>query len=237
MKAGCLTVLRHFPPDYQRHRLQSLHDQLTPLEKNLLETELISLVQLMPPKWPAVKKATALYCALARYLKYDHTACRNNNDRPYTEKQSFTYLGALFNGTAVCSGISQLYAVLCQCYGIYCQVVEGFGGSEEDLGCHAWVQIRLPNTKGILRSYHCDLTWDLHKNKSPHQLRYFLKSDDYFESHNHHWFHAIGEDFGWHKFDPCPEDYANIPNIPENVLNQIESQLRAFRMPQRYIMK
>lgn len=236
MKPGSLTILRNFPPDDQLHRLRELQQWLSPSEKKRLETGLIQLVHLIPREWSPAEKAAALYRALTEILQYDHlTASAVGEDS--REDQSYTYLGALFNGTAVCNGISQLYVILCRCCGIHCQVVEGFAGPEEDMGLHAWVQLRLPDSKGTLHSYHCDPTWDLLEFRGNHPFRYFLKSDDYFEYHRHHWFRYIGQNFGWHKFDECPHNCLNIPTIPEDRIRQIKDHLKTFRTPQPYILK
>lgn len=233
MKAGRLRILRCFPPDYQIRRLQMLHSRLTQQQHQMLEDGLIAVVRLIPDHWTLMEKATVLYRAVTEYLRYDHLAFQRIS---LNEEQSYCYLGALFNGTAVCSGIAQLYAILCMACGIPCKVVEGYAGIEDQDELHAWVQIRLPDVHGNWVSYHCDPTWDLLEGKPFQGFRFFLKSDDYFETHQHQWYYAIGADLGWHKFDRCPAD-AQIPAVSQADVRQVVEQLKRIRLDQPYILK
>ena len=235
MKPGWLETLRHFPPDYQTRRLQALYRRLTPSQQHLAETGLAGVVRQIPGSLTPAEKATILYRALAEYLRYDHAACGPARDP--TQEQSYTYLGAIFNGTAVCSGIAQLYAILCHACDIPCRVVEGYAGSSGREGLHSWVQILLPDRHGIPVSYHCDPTWDLLEGKPYRCFQYFLKSDLYFETHYHQWYREIGADFGWVKFYyPCPAD-APTPVISPEILRKVVEQLQAIRLEQPYILK
>lgn len=233
MKTGNLHILRRFPPDHQTHQRQLLHSRLTRQECRLLEEGLAGVVRLTCDHWTPAETATVLYRAVTEYLRYDHAAAENAFPQ---EKQSYTYLGALFNGTAVCSGIAQLYFILCQACGIQCQVVEGYAGTEGQEGLHAWVQVRLPDEQGNWVSYHCDPTWDLLEGKPFQGFRFFLKSDDYFESHQHQWYYAIGADLGWHKFDRCPAD-GRIPPVSRSAVVQVVEQLKKLRLDQPFLLK
>lgn len=233
MKPGRLLILQRFPPDYQSERLQHLYNRLTEQELQLTLTGLAEVIGQIPGNQTPAEKATILYRSLTEHLSYDHTARKSLADS--RQEQSYTYLGALFNGTAVCSGIAQLYAILCRSCGIHCQVVEGFAGPNGQEGLHAWVQIRLPDSHGDPVSYHCDPTWDLTRGKDRRDFRYFLKSDDYFESHYHQWYRDIGADLGWHKFDHCPAD-AQIPTVDPTTVAKVVAQLRKIRMEHPFVL-
>lgn len=237
MKAGCMSALRCFPPDYQTRCLRNLHNRLSHDERQALIAGISNVVRVIQKNWTPAEKATVLYHALTQYLRYDHIAGQlaKRGDDP-EEEQSFTYLGALFNGTAVCCGIAQLYAILCQSCGIPCRVVEGYAGSKDQEGLHSWVQICLPDSLGNPISYHCDPTWDLLESNPSRNFHYFLRSDAYFETHYHQWYFAIGADLGWHKFDRCPND-AQIPKVPQAAVRQVVAQLEKIRLDQPYVLK
>lgn len=199
---------------------------------------MMHLVQMIPIGYSPLYRATILYTVLAKYVAYDYTACEKFKRDPVgLEYQSATYAGAVFNGMAVCSGIAQLFAVLCRRSGIPSRVVEGYAGFEEDQSLHAWVQIDLLDRYDRPVSYHCDPTWDLSEADGIVQYRYFLKSDEYFREHYHAWYHSIGADLGWEKFRPCPEDCKWIPAAPESIVYQMGAYFRSLRLPRPYILK
>lgn len=101
------------------------------------------------------EKVRAIYRYICDNVTYDHV---HLGDRDY--RLQYTAYGALFNHTAVCSGVTELFAVMATAAGVEAHIK----GSED----HAWNFVRVGD-----RYYYLDATWDLGRPES--QWAYFLR--------------------------------------------------------------
>lgn len=238
MAHSALEVLRRFPPDHQKQELEWIRRNMDVRLYDHLDRGMAGLVRMIPATVSPLTKATVLYTVLTNAVQYDKETCRMVKEgSPVPERQSFTYVGAVLNGTAVCAGIAQLYALLCARCHIPSRVVVGYGGSEEEPGLHAWVQLRLPVRYGNPVGYNCDPTWDLKEWGGSHTYDYFLKSDRYFREHSHDWFLQIGAGLGWETFGPCPDCFPVVPWVPPELVEQMVEYLKRLRLQKQYVLK
>lgn len=237
MEPNALAVLRQFPPEHQKQELEWIRANMDPGLYSHLDLGLTELIRILPPTVSPMTKAAVLYTVLTNAVQYDQETCRKVKERiPVPERQSFTYVGAVLNGTAVCAGIAQLYALLCARCHIPSRVVIGYGGPEETAGLHAWVQLRLPDRYGNPVSYNCDPTWDLKQWETEDTYAYFLKSDRYFREHSHDWFLQIGAGMGWETFGPCPECFPTVPWVPPELVEQMVEHMKRLRLRKKYVL-
>lgn len=226
-------ILNRLPLDFQREHMRHTCRQMTPAHFDALMDMLIRFLRLIPPGCSGLEKATLLYHVVSQCLTYDFVSAR---EKAEDERQGYTYAGAVLNGTAVCNGISQLYAKLCQACGIPCNIVEGYANDPAKKSLHAWVQIQLPDETGALCTYHCDPTWDLQEFRCTGSFRYFLKSDAYMIAHGHCWDTDRGKAQGKPKFIPCPRDWDRIPSLPEESIALMCRFFKNMKQPERFIL-
>ena len=100
------------------------------------------------------------------------TYAEDEND-PY----AYTAYNALFNGTAVCQGVTQLlYRMFNDC-GIPCRIIAGLSRDISNMkeGHHVWLIVKLEG-----QYYYLDPTWDM--KFQGRSFYYFLKGTDDFDS-------------------------------------------------------
>jgi len=225
--------LNKVPLTFQEDHISRTYYQMDPETFDDLMDKLLWFVLLIPETCTPIQKATLLYTVLSRCLTYDYHVRRNPKTKKPLERQSYSYAGAVLNGTAVCNGISQLYAKLCQACGIRCNIVEGYGSDPKKQVLHAWVQIWLPDENGELLPAHCDLTWDLGNEGC---FQYFLKSDEYMMAHQHLWNPDRGKAEGMQKFYPCPKNWEDIPEVPEEAVELMCRVFKAMKLPETLVL-
>lgn len=169
----------------------------------LLIEKIIRFSNLLPHYLNDLQKATLMYQIVTETVTYDH---KENDDEKYT------YLKALFKGSAVCMGIAELYYILCTACGLKCNIVVGYStDSEKDDAYHAWNQVRLTDSNNKTTWYMADPTWDLSENN--HEWKYFMKSDLYFRLHGHYW--LTGD------YVLCQNSLDNPTPFSDSVINRI----------------
>ncbi|MDE6834423.1 MAG: hypothetical protein K2J39_09315 [Ruminococcus sp.] len=110
------------------------------------------------------RKISTIYEYIINNVTYDYTS---DDDLKYTA------YGALYNGTAVCQGISMLFYRMAREAGVSCRMIIGDAG-----GPHAW------NIAGIDGVYYLlDPTFDLHFSKIS-ECKYFMLGTDDFDNYN-----------------------------------------------------
>ncbi|MDE6672914.1 MAG: hypothetical protein K2K16_12085 [Ruminococcus sp.] len=110
------------------------------------------------------KKISAIYEYIINNVTYDNTS---DNDL------KFTAYGALYNGTAVCQGISMLFYRMAREAGISCRMIVGEAGAP-----HAW------NIACIDGKYYLlDPTFDLYFSKIS-DCKYFMRGTEDFDDYN-----------------------------------------------------
>lgn len=112
------------------------------------------------------EKVKAIYDYICKNVTYDYT---NLNDDSY--KLKYTAYGALIDGTSVCQGYAVLLYRMALMAGVDCRLIPGNGNG----GPHAWNIMKMGD-----KYYNVDATWDA---VSYPDYKYFLKSDENFESH------------------------------------------------------
>ena len=112
------------------------------------------------------EKVRAIYDYICKNVTYDYT---NLDDDSY--KLKYTAYGALIDGTSVCQGYAVLLYRMALMAGIDCRLIPGNGNG----GPHAWNIMKMGD-----KYYNIDATWDA---VSYPDYKYFLKSDENFESH------------------------------------------------------
>lgn len=228
--------LRDFPLDFQKNHMKRTCWQLKTEVFDDLMDKLILFVGLIPETCTPLEKATLLYTVISKCVTPDFDVPKDPETKLPLERQSYTYAGAVLNGTAVCNGVCQLYANLCQACGIRCNIVEGYGHDPKDQKLHAWVQIWLPDSSGQLCPANCDLTWDLEPSRSGPEFRFFLKSDAYMAANGHTWLPDQGKAEGIPKFAPCPKDWEDIPEVPEEAVSLLCRVFKAMKLPKTLIL-
>lgn len=228
--------LLRFPLNFQETHMKHTLRQLEPEVFDDLMDKLLLFVGLIPESCTPLQKATLLYTVISKCVTPDFHVPKDPETKRALERQSYTYAGAVLNGTAVCNGVCQLYAKLCQACGIRCNIVEGYGKDPKEKNLHAWVQIWLPDETGQLCPANCDLTWDLEPSRSGPEFRYFLKSDSYMQANGHTWLPDMGKDKGIQKFTPCLKDWNNIPELPEEAINLMCKVFRGMKLPQKLVL-
>lgn len=131
------------------------------------------ILSLIPQEIKTSKYKTVLYIhdILCRNLVYDHEA---NEKGALQMPEAYSIVGGMRSKTAVCSGISKLFQMLCEQEDIWCTYVAGIthlteeeqkNNVEGSTGRHAWNLICINNIYA-----HIDTTWDLKegKNHIPH---------------------------------------------------------------------
>jgi len=124
------------------------------------------------------------YEYLQENTKYDHQELLNVTKGKAARPNAHNAYGALVEGLAVCSGLSEAFALLAQKLGFECMIVSGrslhrtIGISE-----HAWNIIKVKN-----RHYHMDVTWDTNQYAEikTHSYDYFALDDEEI-SRDHDW--------------------------------------------------
>ena len=228
--------LHKVPLGYQTWHISSASHEMDDTRFDDLMEDLLRFVCLIPDDCTPIEKAMLLYTVLCRCLSYDHWVPRNKKTGRATQWQSYTYAGAALNGIAVCNGISQLYAKLCQAAGLRCDIVEGYGNDPKEQKLHAWVLLWLPDEEGRLIPAHCDPTWDLVEFRQGLGFRYFLKSDRYMRDHGHTWDPDRGRAEGMPKFTPCPRDWEDLPRLPEAAVELMCGYFKKMKQPEPFIL-
>ena len=130
------------------------------------------------------EKVNKVHDYICRKATYDYNEYNGmmKDDYDYKYADAHEVVGFLLDGKIVCDGYAYTYQWLLDYLGIESIVVYGtstINGSKEG---HAWNKVRLDN-----KWYNIDVCWaDTGEGR-----QYFLKSDDYFESH----YHIFEEDF------------------------------------------
>lgn len=109
-------------------------------------------------------KISAIYNYIINNVTYASTS---------TDDLKYTAYGALYNGEAVCQGISMLFYRMAKEAGISCRMIVG-----EASAPHAW---NITAIDGVY--YLLDPTFDLYFNKIP-DCKYFLRGTDDFDDYN-----------------------------------------------------
>ena len=113
-------------------------------------------------------KVKAIHDYICANVKYDYA---HLNDESYYLQ--YTAYAALFNGTAVCQGYSNLFYYMCHEEGIPVRIISGIGNG----GPHGWNIVKVGNWY-----YNIDTTWDA--ASSPEiSYTYFLKCESEFSNH------------------------------------------------------
>lgn len=220
--------------DFQEQHIRRTYRQMQGEAFDALMDKLVQFVRLIPPCCTPLEKATLLYYVVSRCITYDYPSA---NEKCKDERQGYTYAGAVLNGTAVCNGISQVYARLCQASGVRCDIVEGYANDPAEKGLHAWVQVWLPDKQGQLHAYHCDPTWDLVEFCPDGDFVYFLKSDAYMNEHKHYWDKDWGKAQGKQKYAVCPRNGPKPPKIPEDGIEIMCQFFKKMKQPERFVLR
>ena len=90
-------------------------------------------------------------------------------------------LGFFTQQKAVCAGVAVGLKNLCDCVGIECEYVQGWGCPDKKTSeYHAWIRVKIDG-----KWYNCDPTWDMGKvGQTP--FYYFMKSDAEFNRSGQH---------------------------------------------------
>jgi len=118
----------------------------------------------LPSDYDCIVGAHDLLCSLA---SYDYSEYETGS-----RKQAHSLLGFLENRAVVCDGYAKTYQWMLLCLGIDSYEVVGEASGE----CHAWNKVRLDGSW-----YNVDVCWDDTGSSSG----FLLKSDAYFEDHQH----------------------------------------------------
>lgn len=110
------------------------------------------------------EKISAIYTYIINNVKYNLSAEGN---------LKYTAYGALYNGEAVCQGISQLFYRMAKEAGVSCRMIVGEAG-----GPHAW---NIAEIDGLY--YLLDPTFDLYFSKTD-DCKYFLRGTEDFDDYN-----------------------------------------------------
>lgn len=139
-------------------------------------------------------RAQALHDYLVRNCAYDSDAARYTKDVPQQYRASYTAIGALVDGRAVCQGYADAYSLLLARAGIESTYVSSAAMN------HGWNMVKVGD-----RWYHVDVTWDDSGNGGADQgfdadvsHADFLKSDETMRSLGH---------YGWTSSHLAPSDY------------------------------
>ena len=187
--------LNKIRPDLQSSHFLEIRDAMTQREKMILKKKLQTFVEALPTGLTQRQKAALLYRVITNCIEYD----RDEED----ENLRYTYAGAMLTGTAVCWGISELYSILCNAWGVECQVVLGCITGSQDY--HAWVQLRFRDEGEAPKQYQCDPTFDLTDGKRG-RYEYFLRSDEEMNKRRHNWLPE--------RYWVCPQDDGVMPCLP-----------------------
>ncbi len=122
----------------------------------------------------AYDQVKAIHDYLANHISYDYGGYYSGN----IPTSSYTALGALTTGKAVCNGYALAFQLLCDAAEIDCEFVTGKADNGSGTGYqgHAWNQVEVNG-----KWYNIDVTWDdpLNTTLGKEVLRYdyFLISD------------------------------------------------------------
>ena len=177
---GCsYTLYENGDRTVQFRYLHPLEEQRKKIQEN--EEFIRYLLSHVPDKVLPSQYLTALWLhdLVAKNVRYDHAAREAGaEERP----EAYSIEGSVHGKKAVCSGIAQLYMMLCERMGIWCTYVAGETHmSEEDrqnnvegaVGRHAWNLLRLD---GIYT--YVDVTWDLQEDAPFISHYYFGMSEE-----------------------------------------------------------
>lgn len=133
-----------------------------------------TLLEILSKDMTDAEKARAIHDYIVKTFRYDNV---NTEDYP---AESFTALGLVKNGYAVCEGYAELFCLLCIYADLPCLIVTGrYHGTN-----HMWNQVKLDG-----RWYHVDCTLDDPMPDRGELVRdtYFMKSDEEFMAEGHVW--------------------------------------------------
>ncbi len=158
------------------------------------------------------EKARIIYETISRCMVYDHSG---------KGMERYTYMGGLIHCKAVCMGIAELFTLLGSALGLKVITVIGYGGDPaRSGGLHAWNQVWIDSIP-----YHVDLTWDLSDNYHARggYFKFYLKSDDYMENHDHQWLRE--------RYVKCPRDKPEfeIPRINPDAIQLLCQKFQQMR--------
>lgn len=110
--------------------------------------------------------------SIYQFVTSSVTYAEDEND-PY----AYTAYNALFNGSAVCQGVTQLLYRLYNDCGIPCRIIAGLSRNSSTMseGHHVWLIVKLEG-----QYYYLDPTWDM--KFQGRSFYYFLKGTDDFDS-------------------------------------------------------
>jgi len=140
-----------------------------------------TLLEVLSDGMTDTQKIQALHDELVRSFRYD-----NVNTGKYPP-ESFTALGLVKNGYAVCEGYAELFCLLCIYADLPCMIVTG---QYEDAN-HMWNLVKADG-----RWYHVDCTLDDPMPDRGELVRqtYFMKSDAEFAADGHRWEQGVWPD-------------------------------------------
>lgn len=170
--------LQSIPADYVQEHLKRTINLLSSSELQSLGRIFRRFAGVIPSEMSEEQKAVLLYEVVTR------SVCYSQNEK---SESRFVFVSALLAGEAVCMGIAELYAFLCNWAGIRCKIVIGYAWNHffEDGSLHAWNMVRFTEN-GSEQWFHCDPTWDLSElNRT--EKEYLLKGDTYMKLHRHIW--------------------------------------------------
>lgn len=110
--------------------------------------------------------------SIYQFVTSSVTYAEDEND-PY----AYTAYNALFNGSAVCQGVTQLLYRMYNDCGIPCRIIAGLSRNSSTMseGHHVWLIVKLEG-----QYYYLDPTWDM--KFQGRSFYYFLKGTDDFDS-------------------------------------------------------
>ena len=146
------------------------HYLFSPEEQKMRIHETSKFIQYMLSHVPSNVRSseymTALWLhdILANNIFYDHDAAEKGS---VIRPEAYNIIGSIRGKTAVCSGISKLYLMLCEKMGIWCAYIvgdalptPGNAPAEDGSERHAWNLVRTDGTYAYI-----DVTWDLREEK------------------------------------------------------------------------
>lgn len=138
----------------------------------------------IPENATELEKFLTVYKAIGMSADYDNSGCRGH-ELSTEEGVHLTrsLKGVLLDGRAVCAGYSLALKYALQYVGIEAKRISGHAYLENEDGDHAWNQVKIDG-----RWYNTDLTWDYEDLREGKELKYCLKSDEFFSTE-----HVAGE--------------------------------------------
>ncbi len=126
------------------------------------------------PMHSLYERELALNDYLSKNVRYDESK--------KIPKESYSPIGALFIGVAVCEGYAEAFKLLCDAAEIRCLIVQGSSAKDGKTENHAWNIVSLDE-----KCYHVDVTWNSNKGLKFQPSRDYFNLRDSVIANDHSW--------------------------------------------------